>query len=340
MLRFVSPFDGQVITDSYGVRKGSSLSIPVRVSGDGGLSVKINDVPALSRGGQYFAEIPIDGYRNTLTVCSGTETATIGIYWLPEATGTYAFSVDDNILFLKDLAENKYSSIFSNPYLRVFKDVHEDFGTKFRFNLFYSENEIGGFNLSQMPDRYKDEFLANSGWLRFSFHSNKEFPEYPYLNASYTEMRDDCRAIQNEIIRFAGKNCLESAATVHFGKVSEAASRAIRSQGVTMLMDNDPAYEHKVSLGYWMDHQEQMMHGFLDCVLNLYSPEGIPERLDHSAKCHPYRSNFEILIHEQYFYPDYPRYMPDFEKRVLSGVKWCTEHDLKPVFNGDVIQPW
>ena len=47
------------------------------------------------------------------------------------------------------------------------------------------------------------------------------------------------------------------------------------------------------------------------------------------------RDVMEIMIHEQYFYPDYSAYLPDYAERCETAVRWLTEHDYKPVFWSD-----
>jgi len=83
----------------------------------------------------------------------------------------FRFSVDDNIWFFQDLAKNNYSSIFENSYLALYKRLHEKYNIKVQLNLFY---QFEDFNLSQMPDRYKQEWIANKDWLQLSFHSKTE----------------------------------------------------------------------------------------------------------------------------------------------------------------------
>ncbi len=67
----------------------------------------------------------------------------------------YRFSVDDNIRFLRDLSEKDHESIFSHPYLALFKKLHDKYDARFQFNLFYSTE---GFDLSQITDRYKSQW--------------------------------------------------------------------------------------------------------------------------------------------------------------------------------------
>jgi hypothetical protein len=41
------------------------------------------------------------------------------------------------------------------------------------------------------------------------------------------------------------------------------------------------------------------------------------------------------MIHEQYFYPDYVAYEPDYRDRVERAIRWVTKRGYKPVFFGD-----
>ena len=46
------------------------------------------------------------------------------------------------------------------------------------------------------------------------------------------------------------------------------------------------------------------------------------------------------MIHEQYFYPDYQAYIPNYKERIFAGVQWCVDHGYKPCFSGDVTAQW
>ncbi|MCL5744184.1 MAG: hypothetical protein M1541_09705 [Acidobacteria bacterium] len=43
----------------------------------------------------------------------------------------------------------------------------------------------------------------------------------------------------------------------------------------------------------------------------------------------------ELMIHEQYFYPDYRAYEPDYRARVERAIEWVTRRGYKPVFYKD-----
>lgn len=144
----------------------------------------------------------------------------------------YFFFVDDNIWVFRDLMKSGASSLFENDYLRFYRGLHEKYGMKVQLNVFY---ETEGFCLSQMSDKYKNEWELNSDWLRLAFHANQEFPEYPYVNASYNQMKNECSRVQNEIIRFAGEKSLSHNVISHFLPVSYAGCKALRDLGVTTL---------------------------------------------------------------------------------------------------------
>ena len=38
------------------------------------------------------------------------------------------------------------------------------------------------------------------------------------------------------------------------------------------------------------------------------------------------------MIHEQYFYPDYPAYQPDYRERVERAIGWVTSRRYESVF--------
>ena len=41
---------------------------------------------------------------------------------------------------------------------------------------------------------------------------------------------------------------------------------------------------------------------------------------------------FRPTVHEQYFYPFYPAYQPDYRQKVLTAVKWAADNGYSPAF--------
>lgn len=80
--------------------------------------------------------------------------------------------------------------------------------------------ECEGFTLASMTDRYRDEFEKNADWLKMSFHSRLENVR-PYEHSGYEEVYADCKAVEDEILRFAGEKTLAKTTTVHYCLLTE-----------------------------------------------------------------------------------------------------------------------
>lgn len=52
---------------------------------------------------------------------------------------------------------------------------------------------------------------------------------------------------------------------------------------------------------------------------------------------HGYLFRQEFLIHEQYFYPDYTRYIPEYAQIVLTAAKWAAEHGYRGALMSEVM---
>jgi len=248
----------------------------------------------------------------------------------------FCFTVDDNIRVLRELTESGCNSLFDHPYLSMYRRLHEKYALKVQLNLFY---EMAGFDLSRMTDRYRTEWQANADWLKLSFHSKKENVN-PYEQAGYKEVAADCQAVHREILRFAGKASLAKTTTIHYCRTTEEGLNALRDQGVLGLLglygtEENPRISYGVSEaeGNRIRRGEMLLcdgmaHGSIDLVLNLYGKEDALERLSHFTD----RPLIKVMIHEQYFYPDYPRYQPDFEEKLSAVFDMLTSQGYTSVF--------
>ena len=270
----------------------------------------------------------------------------------PKLVPCYRFSTDDNIWFLRDIARNedKYKSIFDNPYLAMWRDLHSKYGTKVHHNLYY---QTEGFNLSQMPDKYRAEWQRNSDWMRLSFHALANNPDRPYIHASAEQIVRDYRLVVREIERFAGKEVLHPITTIHWGETTLAAARALRREGIRILagyfeVRNDlpavgyyltvPQLRHMMGRDYWKDTREDILFVRHDIVVNTVPLAGIDGHLERVASDPNQSQVMELMIHEQYFYPDYQAYEPDYRQRVERAIEWVTKRGYKPVFFEE--EPW
>lgn len=260
------------------------------------------------------------------------------------------FTVDDNIRFLEDLTLNKsYTSVFDNEYLAMYRRLHEKYGLKVTFNLFYSYFE-SSFSLDNVTDRFKDEWKKNSDWLRFSFHARHNDPEFPYENADAKTLLKDFDDVTDNIIRFAGKECVSDFITIHYLIAPNEAAFALKERGVRGFMGISAERngrktfaaslsEDKIAVSaqnsVCFDSESELYFITNDIVLNTVSLEEIVPLLQ---KAEQKQTRFiDLMIHEQYFYSDYINYQADFEKKLDCAFNWLYKRGYGFAFADDCL---
>ena len=352
-MRFIFPQDGDCINKNDGTPTDGGILIDVRVDAPADAEIYVCGEKATFSDGAWTAKVPVSDRKTTLSAknVKNGEVCEITVLKFRDPVGKFRLSSDDNILFLQDITANadKYASIFDNPYLALYKKAHDLFGACVHLNLFYEY--IPGtkhfsepreyFNLSMMTDRFKSEFEANSDWLKLAFHANAEFPDKPYKYATAEKITEDFLKIRREIVRFAGESVLTDSTTVHWGEANREVVRALRALGLCSLTGyfrrnakGDPlvsyyfdgeALDHIGSRDFFYDADEDMIFAQIDLVLNEKTYADVMEALPKIAD-DPQRGGFvSLMIHEQYFHPDYRRHLLDFEARVLDACKYL--HD-------------
>ena len=364
VLKFVFPVDGDCLNLHDGKCENESLIVTVRLCAGENHEIFVCGKKAEYKDGLYCADVCLSGFRTTLVAEDKTsgECEKISVFRLNDAVGKYRVSSDDNILFLQDLTKNKdvYKSIFENPYLAVYKKAHDLYGAKVHLNLFYEfiptddfKKHTEYFNLTMMTDKFKEEFKANSDWLKLAFHAKSEYPDVPYKNTTRQKITEDCIDVCREIIRFAGKECINDTTTIHWGEVNREGVRALRALGfksltgyltvssdgtpiVSYYLDKEQA-KHADTRDFWYDKDEDMMFARIDLVTNIGTYDWVMSQIKEIA-AHPNRGGFvSTMIHEQYFYDDYNGYLADFESRVLDVCKYLYDNGYKGCHISDVV---
>lgn len=253
----------------------------------------------------------------------------------------YTFTVDDNIRVLREITERGYGSIFEHPYLGVYKRLHDSFGVLIQLNLFY---EMEGFDLSKMTDRYRDEWASVSDWLKLSFHSRLENVK-PYESSDYAEVRADAEAVHREILRFAGEGSLAKTTTIHYCRTTADGVRAMRDLGVRGLLglygtEESPRSSYSLSEELAAEARrgravycDGMAHASIDLILNNVELDKIEQKLESLLD----RQRVGLMIHEQYFYPDYERYQPEFEDKLVLAFSYMRDHGYESVFFENIL---
>ncbi len=351
-IKFLSPIDGDMLSAYDGKVSDAGILTEVKLSAPPDMKLKVNGIAANFTAGTFNAAIQLKDYKNVIEAADPVtgEKSAIVVYWLKNIVDKYRLSIDDNIWFLKDINANagKYRSIFENPYLGMLKQVHDAFGTKVHLNLFY---QTEGFNLSQMTDKYRSEWKDNAGWLRLSFHALQEFPDRPYLTAGYDQVKHDCILVKDQIRRFAGEELMGPVTTLHWGAANAEGCRALSDQGYKALAGyfnaegpdtvsyylNDEKRLHVNNRFIWRDNREEMILSRMALVINTVKLEEIVPYLE-SLKSSGHRPPYaDLMIHEQYFYPSYFNYQPDFRDKIMTAVKWAADKGYKPAFLSECV---
>ena len=253
----------------------------------------------------------------------------------------YTFTVDDNIRVFCEITERGYASIFDHPYLGMYKRLHDRFGVSVQLNLFY---EMDGFDLSEMTDRYRDEWASVSNWLRMSFHSRLENVK-PYEHSDYAEVRGDAEAVHREILRFAGEASLAKTTTIHYCRTTPDGVRAMLDVGAVGLLglygtEKSPRTSYSLSEELAAEARrgrvvrcDGMAHASIDLILNNVELDNIEDQLADISD----RQRVSLMIHEQYFYPDYERYQPDFEHKLALAFSYMRDHGYESEFFENII---
>jgi hypothetical protein len=351
-IRLLSPVDGDMLNSYDGVSTDGYLLTNVKITAPVGHEIQVNGVAASFTDGVYTAEIRLKNYQNVIQVKDVTskESKKITVFWLKKIVNKYRLSLDDNIWFLQDISKNanRYRSIFENPYLSLFKQVHDTYGTKIHFNIYY---QTEGFDLSQMTDKFKNEWKENAGWIKLNFHALQNDPDRPYINAGYDEVKRDCDMVMDQIRRFAGEEMLGPVTTLHWGEATVEGCRALRDSGYKGLSgyfnvdDTEPVsyylnMDQRRNLNnrfIWRDNKEGIIFTRIALVINTVRLEEIVPYLEGLRSDSHKPAYIDLMIHEQYFYPFYVAYQPDYGIKVMTAVKWAIDNGFQPAFLSECI---
>jgi hypothetical protein len=352
-IKFLSPVDGDMLNELDGKVNNGCLVTPVRIQASPGAKIKINSVDAKFSDNTFVTDVQLKDYKNIIEVVDENtgNSQIITVFWLKNYVNRYRLSLDDNIWFLRDISNNsnKYKSIFENPYINFLKQIHHTYGTKVHINIYY---QTDGFNLSQMTTKYKSEWKDSADWLRLSFHALQNDPDYPYLNSGYDELKRDCEKVNEQIRRFAGEEVMSKVTTLHWGVATVEGSRALRDAGyvgqvsdfniedgvqtIAMYLDLEQT-QHMRKRFLWRDNREGIIFSKASIIINSHKVDQIVPFLDE-LKRDPHKSAYmDLLIHEQYFYPFYKNYQPDFRQKVTTAIKWASDKGYKPAFLSECI---
>ena len=356
---FIFPLDGVMLTDAAGEKVDDGLKITVKVDASQGRKLTVNGVPMIPVNfGIYKLEVVLDKFKNTLTLLDEDtkQTQSVDVYYLKNGYKKYRFSFDDVIWSLQDINEHKdeYTSIFDNQFFNLLKQMHDKYGTKMHVNIYYETPRHDGFNLTQMTDKFKSEWQANSDWLKLCFHANADKPNRPYAHVSYEQMYFEGKRVIDEIYRFAGQQVhTNGVMTLHFGDCSVEGARALRDLGYNILTggffwDKITGTDTRQYLdvlecniltkyGFYYDKEEDIYFFRHNGGIQHRTPEQIVPHFEFCKTEYPFFQFKDIVLHEQYFYPEYPKHQPNYYEKMDTAISWCKENGFESVFTSEIF---
>jgi len=256
----------------------------------------------------------------------------------------YHCALDDTIDILEKITEkeNNIDSIFEIEEFSLLKDLYSKYGTKFSLYLFYEKDPClyNGFNLSQMTDKFKEEWRENANWLRMSFHARtKRLPDFPYGKADYETAKKDLEDVKSEIFRFAGSEVWENFTRTHYWSGSRAAVKAWRDCGIKGLFYQGGVLPEYRSLyftesqlkrlwnkDFWYDAELGMLYITTNVMLPGKTIEEVKERLKELEErriIEAWCDDYNVL---------------ELKEHLEEVIRWCTQHNYQPAFYEEVFR--
>ncbi|MGD9495163.1 MAG: hypothetical protein AB7Y46_02515 [Armatimonadota bacterium] len=349
MLRIDEPFHGAVLSHRHGLQDDRGLTITVTGRAPLDRRVTVNGVEARREGERFAAPITIIEHEQDITArCEGTLGRlehTVRVVWDRHSRPRWRFSIDDNVYWLRDVARQGYPSLFDCFYLRMLRDLHERYGAKFSVNIYFEAED--GWQLTDFPERYREEFEANADWLVLACHAYANLPDRPYQYTPARKVIDDIRLVEAQIVRFAGEQTLAPPTVIHWGMVVPDALPLLYEHGVRVLSGGFRPSPWGRDIGYWQDQERSewlwrnealkdfdsgIVFSNIDLCGNTTPIEQIEPALEALAADPRTAEIMDLFTHEQYFWPFYHHYLPDHAQRLDVMIRWVTERGYEPVF--------
>ncbi|MFA6928988.1 MAG: hypothetical protein WCT05_01580 [Lentisphaeria bacterium] len=363
MLEITSHRNGEILNCHYGQETSEALEIKLEGIADPQSLVTVNGLPVFRRDRYFSAPVQLTEKINLLTVAAhnkfGDFQQRITLVWDKQSFKRYAMRIDDNVFFLDEIARERPKSLMQHFYLKNLQKLHDEFGTKFILKCFY-RNDHHPFEMKKFPEQYREEFRANSDWLKLSFHAYSEFPDRPYQHATAARLAADYDLVKAEICRFAGEESFLAPTNVHWAMLPPDLFSVLRERGTKVLtsggfLSNRIIVEGEIvevggatcDIGFFYeqdvarhmqtrrcfydpDHELFLSRTFFCC--NIDTQEEIISKIQAEEARDNTSDIMEAVSHEQYAFPNYPQFLPDYFERLRAACQTLTELGYQPVF--------
>ena len=367
--RFTHPFDGGVIHEEsgppvLGLETGPAgktmLKIQVAGSVPPGTSLELfttdgQQIPVTVENGVFHGTMllkhRITEIKARAMIHGAPREIRTRAVWARNSYRRFRCYIDDHSFCFRDICRKDYKSIFDCFYLAKLRELHRAFGAKINLNCFNTTPERD-FRLAMFPDKYKSEFEDNAHWLRLAFHSENEFPNIPYKNATPEQLAADFDLVAEQLKRIAG-SAYTAGLQIHWADVPPDCYRVLADRGVKMLQTRGrkpDSTKPKICdyhlpdniLEYLCDNQGWMHFesGLIFYDGSVRTCEWVPvdevasnllSRINAPAKSHL----INIAGHEQYWWPFYKNYVPDVYERWATAFRFVLDRGYQPIWIED-----
>lgn len=366
---FLQPFDGGIVHEECGppvlgtqTGPGGEKRLKIEVAGSvpPGAQVEVftadgQKIPVTIQNGAFrgtaLLSQRITEIKARAAINGQPQEIRTRVVWAKNSYRRFRCYIDDHSFFFRDICQKNYKSIFDCFYLAKLRELHRNFGVKINLNCFNSTPERD-FRLSMFPDKYKSEFEDNAHWLRLAFHSENEFPDIPYKDATPEKLAADFDLVANELKRIAGR-AYTAGLQIHWADVPPDCYKVLADRGVKMLPTRGRTrnstkrkicdYHLPDDVLEYLHYHQGWMH--FESGLIFYSGstgtrESIPLKktdatllavIENPAKSHL----LNIAGHEQYWWPFYKNYVPDLYERYAAAFRFVLDRGYKPIWIED-----
>lgn len=361
MLEVTNIRNGAILNHARGTETDDYLEIKVEGIADPQAIVKVNGAD-VERADRFFsAPVRLTQKINEIVVSAdssfGEQQLRLTVLWDKKSFKRYNYYIDDCSFFYTDIAKQRPKSLFDHFFLKRLKEIHDRYGTKITLNSFY-RNDHFPFELKDFPDVYKQEWIANSDWLRLSFHAYSEFPDRPYQRTAPEKLAEDFDLLKREIIRFAGEETFIAPVVIHWAMANPEVFALLKQRGMNMIngsfigsktyvgeMDHavrvcDIGYFYEKDVVLYIEKYKNYYDKFTGMILNtgagatanLYPVEVLTQKIMAAANSPYYNETIGMATHEQYSFEYYFNYIPDHLDRIEACCRLVSELGYKPVF--------
>lgn len=247
-------------------------------------------------------------------------------------------SFDDVYRCLHDISTKEYPSVFRNHFLHDLQCFHDKYGAVFTLNCF---NRCGDYDISNLPDSYREELSSASSWLKFAFHAETDRSNYgdgklgTCLSGDITgEIPDKITAsyvkFTTAVIRAAGAKSIDTFVRLGFFSGTKANIRALQQcpYGITGLLSADDA---RVSYYLTEGENKQLLEngeyydkdGRIKLIRSQWRIESVSNIDAELASLAAKNSaTLEIFTHEQ-------RYDGQMKEKLAKYLKWAAKNGYK-----------